>query len=137
MRDLMGKRKIAAVFAGLLLALALSSCGGEPLLTPIGEPESSGEASSAPASSAPPSSLSDLSGDLADSLAESSAPEPEADPLVGSPIPLGTVMEESYLDDAIFIGDSLTYGLGAYQVLDAGKVLASTGINPQTILTSA
>lgn len=72
---------------------------------------------------------------------ERTAPEssslPETDPFVGAPIPQNEDMaDSSWLDDAIFIGDSLTYGLSSYQILPEEQVLAHTGINPQTILTS-
>ncbi|MGI5896789.1 MAG: GDSL-type esterase/lipase family protein [Oscillospiraceae bacterium] len=42
---------------------------------------------------------------------------------------------DSYFEDAVFIGDSLTAGLGNYGVLPAGNVLADVGINLDTIQT--
>lgn len=76
---------------------------------------------------------------LESSPPESSLPDqPESDPFVGAPIPQNADAKEmSWLDDAVFIGDSLTYGLSAYEILPQEQVLAHTGINPQTILTSA
>lgn len=72
--------------------------------------------------------------DPSDNESESSKPEDNTQwgqPLLKNPTPVG----EEWFDDAIFIGDSLTEGLSAYKLLDSDKIVASTGINPQTILT--
>lgn len=62
--------------------------------------------------------------------------EPEDTTLWGQPVAKNAApVGEEWFDDAIFIGDSLTEGLSAYNLLDSDKVVASTGINPQTILT--
>lgn len=105
-----------------------TGCSQEPLFTPLESsvPESS-VSSQPPESPAPQES----------SLPESSEELPAADPYLGAAVPESEPLDESYFDDAVFVGDSLTYGLGAYQVLDAGKVIAHTGINPQTILTKS
>lgn len=42
----------------------------------------------------------------------------------------------TYFDDAVFIGDSITTGISLYDILPNSTVLASTGINLQSILTS-
>ncbi len=114
----------------VIFACFLTGCSQKPLFTPL---ESSVPESSA-VSQAPESSV----------LEESSAPEPEpsvdipaSDPYLGVAVPESDPLDETYFDDAVFVGDSLTYGLGAYQVLDAEKVIAHTGINPQTILTKS
>lgn len=120
------KRILCALLA-FTMALSLASCGGEPLFTPIGEiPET--ESSLETGISSEPS--------LPDSSAAESS-QKDASTLIGAPIPESESMDESYLDDAIFIGDSLTEGLAAYEVLPREQVLANTGINPQTILTKA
>lgn len=99
-------------------------------LPPSEVPQASAPVSSLPVSSAVPESSFVSS-------SESSVP-PEPDPFVGQPIPQNADSAEmAWLDDAVFIGDSLTYGLSAYELLPAEQVLAHTGINPQTILTSA
>ncbi len=43
-------------------------------------------------------------------------------------------VDMSYFDDAVFVGDSLTVGLGNYGVLPAENVYADTGLNLDTIL---
>ncbi len=59
-------------------------------------------------------------------------------PLIENPLPENEIpVGDEWFDDAIFIGDSLTVGLSAYNILDDNKVIASTGINPQTILNKA
>lgn len=112
----------------VIFACFFTGCSQEPLFTPLESsvPESS-VSSQPPESPAPQES----------SLPESSEELPAADPYLGAAVPESEPLDESYFDDAVFVGDSLTYGLGAYQVLDAGKVIAHTGINPQTILTKS
>ncbi len=67
---------------------------------------------------------------------ESTEPPEPKDPFLGAPIPKNEIPQgEEWFNDAIFIGDSLTVGLSAYKILDENLVFASTGINPQTILT--
>lgn len=130
-------RIFAALLAAALSISALTACGGE-VLTPIGESSSAGDSSasgqdssSQPESSAAasePSSEEDAS-NTADRAADA------AEALLGEPVPESAAADESYFDDAIFIGDSLTDGLAAYELLPREQVLADTGINPQTILT--
>ena len=52
----------------------------------------------------------------------------------GSAVPASVKVSESYFDDALFIGDSITTGITLYGILDNGKVLASTGVNPSSLL---
>lgn len=123
-------KRLTALLAGLLFAASLTGCGA--LFTSLDG--SSQESSSQPESSAfaaPAEESSEVSSE------ESSEPEPAVDPYLGAAVPESETVEKSYFDDAVFVGDSLTYGLGAYEVLDASCVIAHTGINPQTILTSA
>ena len=121
-------KRFGALLLSALLTLALAGCGKEPLFTPL---------DGASAVSQEDSSLPEESSEIPESSLPESSEEPVADPYLGAPVPASDAVEETYFDDAIFVGDSLTYGLGAYQVLDAGRVVAHTGINPQTILTSA
>ena len=122
------RSKVTGVVLAAVIGCMLASCSGGPLFTPL--------ESSAPEALTNPVSEGELSSEPESSLPESSAEEPAVDPYLGEPVPESDPVDESYFDDAVFIGDSLTYGLGAYQVLDADKVIAHTGINPQTILTS-
>ena len=123
------KRICHIAAAALAASLLLASCGGEPLLSPIGE--NSGTESSA-ADSSTPSAPENLT-----SSEPESSEETGLESLIGEPIPESDPADASYLDDAIFIGDSLTSGLSLYGVLPEEQVLADTGINPQTILDKA
>lgn len=128
-------KKIRTGIALLLIMAAVSGCLFEPIIDPSSQPESSATASSGISEeSAEP--VSESSEESSESSVEVIVEEP--DPFVGAPIPENTAAAEmNWLDDAVFIGDSLTYGLSAYEILPADQVLAHTGINPQTILTSA
>ena len=119
-------KRLTALLTGLLFAASLTGCGA--LFTSLDG--SSQESSSQPESSS-------FAAPAEESSEESSEPEPAVDPYLGAAVPESEAVEKSYFDDAVFVGDSLTYGLGAYEVLDASCVIAHTGINPQTILTSA
>lgn len=119
------KRFTLLLLAGLLTA-SLSACGP---FTEIGA-ESSAQSSQA-------ETASDRAGTPEE---DSSSPQPESseagtESLIGAPIPESAAQPESYFDDAVFIGDSLTTGLSLYGLLPEEQVLADTGINPQTILT--
>lgn len=117
------KRALLCLLAASLL---LTAC--QPLFTPLDNTLPESLPSSSPASSS----------ELLPESSESSISEPESDPYLGAPIPQNSdSADDSYFDDAIFIGDSLTYGLSAYEILDSNLVLADIGINPNTILTSA
>ncbi len=112
-------KRFALLLTAVMLAGSLSACGFFTPIVPV-TPESSGAASGS-------------TGGDASLPAESSGMDTAA--LIGSPIPEGAEQPDSYLDDAIFIGDSLTTGLSLYGLLPEEQVLADTGINPQTILT--
>ena len=107
-------KRFGALLLSALLTLALAGCGKEPLFTPL---------DGASAVSQEDSSLPEESSEIPESSLPESSEEPVADPYLGAPVPASDAVEETYFDDAIFVGDSLTYGLGAYQVLDAGRVV--------------
>ena len=50
-------------------------------------------------------------------------------------VPESADVGDGYFDDAVFIGDSLMMGLGAYGVVDKDKVLADIGLNLDTVLS--
>ena len=52
------------------------------------------------------------------------------------PIPLQPAVENYYFNAAMFVGDSLTTGIDLYDVMNNTTVIAKTGINTNTILTS-
>lgn len=52
----------------------------------------------------------------------------EPDEIV-NPVPESEKADSSYLDDCVFIGDSLTYGLSSYGVVPSSNVLASVSMS--------
>lgn len=44
-------------------------------------------------------------------------------------------VDDAYFDDALFVGDSITTGIEIYGTMSGAAVVASTGINPSTILS--
>lgn len=96
-----------------------------------GIPESSSEDSSQTSSSGTesPSSGEDVS---SASGSSSTAPTVISDTLV----PLSQTVSLDYFNDALFIGDSITSGIGEYKLLPNATVIAHTGINPSSMLTS-
>lgn len=110
----------------ILILILLMVFGFRALFTPVDD----GRTISDPVSI----QSSDVSPDPSSS--EPVPSEPEDTTVWGEPLPKNaTPVGEEWFDDAIFIGDSLTEGLSAYNLLDSSNVVASTGINPQTILT--
>jgi lysophospholipase L1-like esterase len=73
-----------------------------------------------------------LEGDASSSSSSGSAPIGISDTLV----PVSQTVSPEYFNDALFIGDSITSGIGEYKLLPNATVIAHTGINPSTILTS-
>lgn len=47
-----------------------------------------------------------------------------------------TPADDSYFDDVVFVGDSLTYGISSYNILTKGVVLAQSGITVDGALTN-
>lgn len=62
---------------------------------------------------------------------ESIAPTKNADI-----VPENTRVRSEYFDDAVFIGDSITTGIKLYDVLPNSNVLASVGVNLQSIINA-
>ncbi len=57
--------------------------------------------------------------------------QPPSDPEVGE----GDWLSSSYFDDALFVGDSITEGIKLYDVMNNATVLASTGVNLDSLYT--
>lgn len=55
----------------------------------------------------------------------------------GVPVPVSEKVTTAYFDDALFVGDSITSGIESYGIMSNATVIANTGINPSTMLTSA
>jgi len=96
-----------------------------------GESSESSSSESLPESASLPSSESSASGGESTSSESSSASEVTESGLV----PEREKASDSYFDDAVFIGDSLTEGIKAYELLENATVLAHQGINVDSILT--
>ena len=66
----------------------------------------------------------------------SSAPLPAGDERFSKPLPQSAMRETAYFSDAVFVGDSITTGIDLYSSLTNTNVVASTGINLETVLTA-
>ena len=85
------------------------------------------------------SKKSDLSSDSSGDVSVSSVSSDKSDSSLSS---LGSIssstaqsgpVDMTYFNDAVFVGDSLTVGLGAYGVLPSENIYADTGLNLDTI----
>jgi len=69
--------------------------------------------------------------------------EPEPEPVVPEepawegPVPESAPVEDTYFDDAVFLGDSRTDGLRLYSGLTHGTFLCSTGATVESVFTKA
>ncbi len=88
--------------------------------------------SSQPENSLPESSISEEQSSPQQSSSSQAITEVE----FGVPIPESARVRSEYFDDAMFVGDSITTGIKVYDVMSNATVIASTGINPDTILHS-
>ena len=150
------RRKNGNVLAVILviLAVALASLIGAAIwqkLDQKDEPQQAPSSSAAePSSSAEPEQPSEESPESPDEEDPEQQPEEESssqqDPtVVTSPfenladvvVPKGDWVDSEYFDDAMFVGDSITYGMQVYNTMTNATIIAHTGINPQTILSKA
>lgn len=90
-------------------------------------------------SSAPPAQSLSQQGVSLSSSEEASQPEQSEEKtpaaVFGEAVPKGEWAPTSYFDDALFVGDSITYGMQVYNTMSNATIIAHTGINPETILT--
>ena len=61
----------------------------------------------------------------------------ESSSSVSLPVSETAPVDDSYFDDAVFVGDSLMSGFGSYGVVSMENVFADVGINLDTIMTKA
>lgn len=110
---------LAPITAETLAAAQASSAADQP---EEGEPAPDGAASgqSEDSDASEPSSSS-----------EAAPPAEEGDPQVGE----GEWLSSDYFDDALFVGDSITEGIKLYDVMSNATVLASTGVNLDSLYT--
>ncbi len=66
---------------------------------------------------------------------DSSSSSTTQQPAEFAAVPESDAVDISYFDDAVFVGDSLTVGLGNYGILPAENIYADIGLNLDTILT--
>lgn len=66
---------------------------------------------------------------------EASTEEEPQKPETGGAVPESAAVENSYFDDAIFFGDSISTGIPLYHVADNAVVIAMTGINTDSVNT--
>lgn len=77
------------------------------------------------------------SGEASSSTNSTSAATGQTTAKYGTPVTESEKVSSSYFDDALFIGDSITSGIESYGIMSNATVIANTGINPSTMLTSA
>lgn len=73
----------------------------------------------------------------AEEPADPENPDSPYEDLADVVVPKGDWVKSEYFDDAMFVGDSITYGMQVYNTMTNATVIAHTGINPQTILNKA
>lgn len=133
----------AALLVCALIAAGLSSCGQEK--TPpeesfdssvsISEPESSDDSST-------PEASSDVSSESDGAAAEEQSSEMAGEITYreydySSPVPAGSAVDNSYFDDAVFIGDSRTQGFIIYNGLSNATAYMDKGLKVDTAFTKA
>jgi len=82
----------------------------------------------------PDSVSSSISG--SQSSQPSSSKLPAGDERFSKPLAQSAMRETAYFTDAVFVGDSITTGIDLYSSLTNTNVVASTGINLETVLTA-
>lgn len=113
---------LAVITVSLVVMSRLSVEGKSSSSTSSGKGNSSASSSSVPSVSSAP--VSEVSSELEQTVGFGLVPESDA-------------VADSYFEDAVFVGDSLTAGLGNYEVMPAENVLADVGINLDTVQTTA
>lgn len=90
--------------------------------------ETSSSSSSAAIEVSPPSASSQES---------ASSSVEKKDYSVAYQVPESEAVDDSYFDDAMFVGDSITTGISIYGVMSNATVVAATSLNPSSILSKA
>ena len=135
----MTKKFCGALSAALAIVLTLSACG--KTAQPASSSQSTGSSVSSSASSASQSGGSASSGDGSTqqpdaSQPDQSQPDTSAPALTAQgsydfsqPAPAREAVDNSYFDDAAFVGDSRTDGFLIYSGIGTGKNLTSNGLS--------
>lgn len=133
----------AALLVCALIAAGLSSCGQEK--TPPEEPSDSSVSISEPEpsdDSSTPETSSDVSSESDGVSAEEQSSEMAGEITYreydySSPVPAGSAVDNSYFDDAVFIGDSRTQGFIIYNGLSNATAYMDKGLKVDTAFTKA
>lgn len=71
------------------------------------------------------------------SVSESITPVTETPPAnISNPLPASEKQDMSFLNDAVFVGDSIMEGMSAYSFFPENQVFASVGLNPYQLNTN-
>lgn len=132
-----GKRKQSPLVL-ILLSLGLILLAGIIVVVMLwlnqsDEPSLANQSSSSASIQTTPPITDESSSSATESLSQ---PQPQPVYAFGQPIPETPQVDDSYFDDAMFVGDSITTGIELYGVMPNATVVASTGINPNTIMTT-
>lgn len=97
-----------------------------------------GVAADSPVETKEPETLPQVAESASDIEAEAEpVPEVPAEPVWGGPVPESMPVEDTYFDDAVFLGDSRTDGLRLYSGLTHGTFLCSTGATVESVFTKS
>jgi hypothetical protein len=120
------KKNIQHLPGALLVLLVLA------ILMPAGGPR--GVAADSPAESQEPETLQQM-----EELTPVAEPDPVAivEPVWEGPVPESALVEDTYFDDAVFLGDSRTDGLRLYGGMTRGTFLYATGATVESVFTKA
>ena len=134
-----GKRKQSPLVL-ILLSLGLILLAGIIVVVMLwlnqsDEPSLANQSSSSASIQTSPPITDESSSSATESLSQSQS-QPQPVYAFGQPIPETPQVDDSYFDDAMFVGDSITTGIELYGVMPNATVVASTGINPNTIMTT-
>ncbi len=110
---------------GVLLMLAALAA-----LLLMGEP--SGIAADSPAEAAEPETVAQVEEPAAEERTAA-----EESPVWEGPVPVSERVEDTYFDDAVFLGDSRTDGLRIYGGMNHGAYLQFTGATVESVFTKA
>lgn len=132
-----GKRKQSPLVL-ILLSLGLILLAGIIVVVMLwlnqsDEPSLANQSSSSASIQTTPPITDESSSSAVESLSQSQSQPVYA---FGQPVPETPQVDDSYFDDAMFVGDSITTGIELYGVMPNATVVASTGINPNTIMTT-
>ncbi len=132
-----GKRKQSPLVL-ILLSLGLILLAGIIVVVMLwlnqsDEPSLANQSSSSASIQTTPPITGESSSSATEALSQS---QPQQVYAFGQPVPETPQVDDSYFDDAMFVGDSITTGIELYGVMPNATVVASTGINPNTIMTT-